>query len=63
MSGILAVYLGMTFAFAWLLATAPEGYEDDAGFHYGKPSDDLSSDNADGLGAGTANFHTTGVDQ
>lgn len=38
----------------FLLATAPEGYEDEKGFHYGKPTDNIKDYNEkDSTGSGT----------
>lgn len=37
---VTVVFFVMTFALVlFLIATAPEGYEDDTGFHYGKEDD------------------------
>jgi hypothetical protein len=37
MSWLLITVLVILAGTAYLIATAPEGYEDEDGFHYGKP--------------------------
>ena len=38
----------------FLMATAPEGYEDEQGFHYGKPTDNIKDYNEkDSTSSGT----------
>lgn len=36
---IAIVFVGSTIAFVRLIRKAPYGYEDERGFHYGKPID------------------------
>lgn len=43
---ITVVMCMMCFAVVlFLIATAPEGYEDEKGFHYGKPTNNLKEQN------------------
>ena len=36
---IAGIYLACVFALVWAMLNAPEGYEDETGFHYGSPSE------------------------
>ena len=45
MTTILIIAALIVLAFMWwLFASAPEGFEDSDGFHYGRKSDDLDSE-------------------
>ncbi len=41
-----AGFAGCTAAVLYMILRAPEGYEDDTGFHYGRPDFDESTDTA-----------------
>jgi hypothetical protein len=59
--GIALGFLGFGALVAFLFATAPVGYEDECGFHRGKPRDDASHQGTDGGAASGSQtpFHST----
>ena len=48
------LFIGALLALSamWLIATAPEGYEDADGFHYGRPQSPTLSGDASGQATG-----------
>jgi hypothetical protein len=57
---ILALFVGAAFAAAWAIATAPEGFETDEGFFFGKTATPrVTASRASG--AEDQLFHATGV--